>query len=172
MKWFVIIVVSAAGIAEAEEAALTQDTGAAKVEYALAATGITAASTAVAIGVGVLLHSVPYSIDGRPNPWVTTGGFAVAVGLNAALTHLAVPLVAQALRQTGTVADLRDHAWKTSRWALLGGGVGVATFALGSALEQSSFGRGQGVMAAGAVLSVLALLVWDVLEIVQTWATP
>lgn len=139
------------------------------LEYSAAATGTVVLATGVSLALGILVHSVPYTVSGRPSPWVTSGGFAVALGLNAGLTHLALPWLAHALGRGDSLAERQAVAWSSSRWALAAGGVGLLTFVTGAALEESAFGRGQAVMAVGALLSVLSLLVWDVAEAVASW---
>lgn len=137
--------------------------------YAAATTVTVGAVGLASIAAGIFVHSVPFLINGRPQPYVTAGGFAVMLGLNAGLTHLVVPWLATAIHPGRSLSDARLTAWQTSRWALLGGAAGVLTYAVGGGLEQASFGRGQAVMLAGAVLSLAAMLVWDVLEAVGSW---
>jgi hypothetical protein len=139
------------------------------VAFVATSTALSAVATGLGVGAGVWLHSVPFDVTGRPNPWVTTGALAVALGLNAALTHLAVPWVAGALRWSSDAARVREVTWQSARWALAGGAVGALTFAVGAGLEQSSFGRGQSVMLVGVVLGVLSLFAWDVVEAVAAW---
>ena len=137
--------------------------------YAAATTVTVGAVGLASIAAGIFVHSVPFLINGRPQPYVTAGGFAVMLGLNAGITHLDLPWLATALHPGRSLSDARLTAWQTSRWALLGGVAGVLTYAVGGGLEQASFGRGQAVMLAGAMLSLAAMLVWDVLEAVGSW---
>ncbi len=137
--------------------------------YAAATTVTVGAVGLASIAAGIFVHSVPFLINGRPQPYVTAGGFAVMLGLNAGITHLVLPWLATALHPGRSLSDARLTAWQTSRWALLGGAAGVLTYAVGGGLEQASFGRGQAVMLAGAMLSLAAMLVWDVLEAVGSW---
>lgn len=131
--------------------------------------GVLAVATGAALSSGVAVHGAPFSAVGRPNPWVTNVGLLVALTVQFTIAHLAVPWVATLLRPEHDVDAVREKAWGWSRWSLAAGAIGTLTYTVGAALEQSRWGRGDAVMAAGLVVTVLSLLVFDVLEGVATW---
>jgi hypothetical protein len=128
-----------------------------------------AASTGAAFVAGGTLHGLPLAVNGRPNPWASDLGLLVGLGVEFALAHLALPAVAALWRPEHDAAAIRAQAWTFSRWPLAAGALGVVTFTVGAALEESRWGRGDGVMAAGLLVTVLSLLVFDVVEGLATW---
>lgn len=135
-----------------------------------AGTGVLTVSTLAAFTATVAIHLIPFSVDGRPNAWVTSSGLLAALGVHFAISHLGVPWLTSLLRPQNDVATLRETAWRSSRWAMLAGAVGAATTFVGAGLEESSFGRGQGVMVTGLLVTVASLIAFDVLEALGAWS--
>ncbi len=109
---------------------------------------------------------------GRPSPFVSAAGFGLALALNFALTHLLIPqlvMFGDTELRAGDVTAAREEAWRRSRWALLGSGLGLVTTFVGAGLEQAEFGRGQGVMLAGLLVMFVGVIVADVLEATGAW---
>lgn len=140
------------------------------VAYSLSSTAVLLTTTTVALATLVAVHMAPLAIEGRPNPWVTAGGLGAMVGVNFGLSHLAVPWLASTFRGDADTATLRGESFRITRWALIPGAVGAITYAVGAGLENASFGRGQGVMIAGALTSVLSMVVFDVVAAVAGWS--
>jgi len=139
------------------------------VGFGFSAIATSVATTLVAIAAGVLVHAIPLMVDGRPRPWLTPEALALSVGLNASVTHALLPFIAGHLGEAKPPDVIRQSAWAKSRWALLGGGVGVATLGVGAGLEESSFGRGQAVMITGILVCLVSMVAWDVLEASGAW---
>jgi hypothetical protein len=131
---------------------------------------LTIAAASVASGAaGVALYSSSVQHLGRPDPWATTAAFALTLTLDVTLTHLLLPAVAKLSGASSALDALAAHAWETSRWAALAGVAGIAVFGLGAGLEQDHFGRGQGVLLAGVVTSLVGFVVWNVIEATSVW---
>lgn len=140
--------------------------------WVASAVGLLGASAAVSVVAGSRPHSWLVESSGRPVPLVTTAGFALGLGLNFAITHLLLPeLVALGDSPTalGSAEAARAEAWKRSRWALLGAGVGLVGMTVGAGLEQAEFGSGQGLMLAGLLVVLVGAIVFDVLEATGAW---
>lgn len=131
--------------------------------------GLLGASTIAAVASGIAIHGVPLSAIGRPSPWATGVGVLVGLALQFTISHLAVPWVASRLRPEHDLDTIREKTWVFSRWPMAAGALGALTFGVGAALEETRWGRGDGVMAAGIVVTLLSLLVFDVIEGIATW---
>ncbi|MCI0571181.1 MAG: hypothetical protein L0Y66_10550 [Myxococcaceae bacterium] len=125
-------------------------------------------SAVLGIAAGTLLPTLQFKAAGRPDPLVTALGMGVGLGVNVAASQLLVPHAAQLGDDAGyavDVAEARHAGWRLSRWAVLAGGLGVATLAVGAGMERREFGAGQSVMALGASTVVLSGLVYFGLEL-------
>ncbi|MBL8911660.1 MAG: hypothetical protein JNM17_13295 [Archangium sp.] len=127
-------------------------------------TGVLAVSTGAALVAGLSTHFAPFAVNGRPNPWVSNGGMLVMLGVQFAIAHLLVPQIATWWRPEHDVIRVREKAWEFSRWPLAAGALGALTYTVGAVLEETRWGRGDAVMAAGLLTTVLSLFVFDVIE--------
>ncbi|MBE2248131.1 MAG: hypothetical protein IAE78_01200 [Myxococcus sp.] len=178
MRSVVLVLLLMAPLALAQGVSEAVDAGAPPVPagtvalYASAATAAALATAALASFAGALLPTAAFEARGRPDPLALAGGFAIAALLNAAVLHLAVPLLT-AMGQSGDVAAstkaARANAWRASRWALLGAAVGLVVLTAGAVAERDQFGSGQWPMLAGAGTLVASMGTFDVLEAVYAW---
>jgi hypothetical protein len=104
-----------------------------------------------------------YERQGRPEVFATALGLGLGFGLHVATSHLLVPLTAHL---TGGAVDAgREEGWRRGRWAVLAGGLGLAAAGVGAAMERREFGAGQGLMLAGAGVTVLSGVAFSVLQL-------
>lgn len=130
--------------------------------------GLLAGSLALGLYTGALLPNAWFQAHGRPDPLVTTAGLGVGVAVTVAASQLLVPLAASLGNDPDyavRVADARRASWRTSRWAVLAGGVGLAALAAGAGLERREFGRGQALMGAGGATLLASGAVYAALEL-------
>lgn len=128
------------------------------------------AAAGVASGAaGVALYAASVQHLGRPDPWATTAAFGLTLTLDVTLSHLLVPAVAKLSGARTTLEAISAHAWETSRWAALAGVAGIAVFGVGAGLEQDHFGRGQVLLLAGVLTSLVGFVVWNVIEATSVW---
>jgi hypothetical protein len=131
--------------------------------------GLLLGSAALGIAAGSMLPNWHFERYGRPDPRVTSLGLGVGFGVTVAASQLLVPYVARLgddAHFASSVAVARESGWRYSRWAVLAGGVGLATLLTGSAMERREFGSGQAVMGAGGATLLLSGLLYCGLELV------
>lgn len=133
--------------------------------------GAAAASTGLLVGSGVLgfaAGAAPpmlyWNAHRRPEPLMVGTGLAVGFATAVALSQLSAPWGASLVDARAAEAARRE-GWRRSRWAVLGGAVGVGSFALGAGLERHRFGDGQLLMAAGLTTVLVSCLAYGVLEL-------
>ena len=106
-----------------------------------------------------------FNANGRPDPQVVAGSFAVSLALNLAIVWLVLPELARITNDdqgTVDVSAIRLQAWRTSRWVALAGMVFVAILAAGAVREHAEFGRGQSMMMVGLVGASASVITFDV----------
>lgn len=133
-----------------------------------AGAGLLAGSVALGVGAGNALPSWYFQAHGRPDPLVSTLGLGVGLAVTVAASQLLVPLAAPLgddAQYAVAVADARRASWRSSRWAVLAGGVGLAAVAAGASMERREFGSGQALMGAGGATLLLSGAVYLGLEL-------
>lgn len=140
--------------------------------YASTSTLAAVTTAGVAVLVGSMLPTLVFNQQGRPDPLALAGGLTLAVLLDVVVLHLTLPLLTTLGAVDGVTADPsagRDHAWRRSRWALIGAAVGAVMLTAGSIAERDRFASGQWAMLAGAGTLLVSGVAFDVLEAVFAW---
>lgn len=140
--------------------------------YASTATVAAVTTAGVAALAGSLLPTLVFNQQGRPDPLALAGGFTVAVLVDVIVLHLTLPLLTTLGTVDGVTADpstARAHAWRSSRWALIGAAVGAVMLTGGAIAERDRFASGQWAMLAGAGTLLISGVAFDVLEAVFAW---
>lgn len=140
--------------------------------YASTSTLAAVTTAGVAALVGSMLPTLVFNQQGRPDPLALAGGLTIAVLLDVIVLHLTLPLLTTLGAVDGVTADPsagRDHAWRRSRWALIGAAVGAVMLTAGSLAERDRFASGQWAMLAGAGTLLVSGVAFDVLEAVFAW---
>lgn len=122
-----------------------------------------AASNALAFALAYAPPRLQFERYGRPDPLVTATGLLLGAAVQVALS----PLLAEAYRVgDADPVGVRAQTWSLTRWPALSAAVGVLLFGAGALLERGAFGRGQGLMLAGAAVLLGSWIAFDVTAII------
>lgn len=141
--------------------------------YTLSATLVSIASAGASGLGGAALPTIAFDATGRPQPLALAGGFVLAAGLHFTLVHLVVPELTRFANVDGfrgEVTAARAEGWRVSRWAAFTALGGLGALAIGAGVEQVSFSSGQWAMLAGVAVTLVAGVVWTVLDAVFSWS--
>ncbi len=133
-----------------------------------AAVGVTAATAVLSVLSGWLVPRACWEAEFRGNPMCAGVGLLIGAGVQVGLALLLVPETFRLANDPGGAGDVgvaRAEAWRKSRWAALAGLAFVATFLVGAAVEQRSYGHGQAAMLVGALGALGSGVTFDVLQL-------
>lgn len=157
----------------AEEAVAPPPSASSVALYAVSASLVSLASLGVSGVAGAAVPLLAFDAGGRPQPIAVAGGIFIAAALHFGIVHLVVPELGRLANVdgfAGTPSAARAEGWRVSSWPAFAALAGLAVLGVGAGVEQVSFSSGQWAMVAGLGLTLVAGVVWTVLDAVFSWS--